>query len=73
MIKYYCDRCGKEASRHAPVIQQYCLNEIPGEIYLCNECQASFKSWLNRQKINALEPERAADPEGWKENILGFF
>lgn len=63
MIRYLCDRCGKEIKEYSgmkvkwemgasqlPERSLFCGDE--GEYDLCDECSSEFKGWIENAKDN---------------------
>ena len=63
MLKYFCDKCGKEIDQYSgmkikwelgisqlPVRPVYCDDE--GKYDLCNECSSEFKGWIDNAEDN---------------------
>lgn len=48
MIKYFCDRCGKELDRSYRAHISYSGNE---EAYFCKECNEEFLNWMKNNPV----------------------
>lgn len=56
MIKYFCDRCGKECDKEAMTIQRFAYDGLGAKIdwirndHLCSECMGKFLSIRDKLK-----------------------